>query len=104
MALGKYSKGGVKMHTLIDLRGSIHVFMHITAGHCHDSNMLELLEIAPGAIYTVDKAYVGFEALARIDAEGGIFVLRAEDNMKYEVVSTNFNVDASTGLLEDHII
>lgn len=52
----------------------------------------------------MDKAYVDFEALARIDAEGGIFVLRAKDNMKYEIVSTNFNVDTSTGLFEDHII
>lgn len=55
MALGKYSKGGVKMHTLIDLKGSIHVFIHITDGHCHDSNILELLEIAPGAIYTMTR-------------------------------------------------
>lgn len=43
-------------------------------------------------------------SVKRIDAEGGIFVLRAQDNMKYETVSTNFNVDTSTGLLEDHII
>lgn len=103
-ALGKYSKGGVKMHTLIDLRGCIPVFIHITDGRFHDSNAMDLLEIVPNAIYTMDKAYVDFEALARIDAEGGIFVLRAKDNMKYEIVSTNFNVDTSTGLLEDHII
>ncbi|MCQ2318522.1 MAG: DUF4372 domain-containing protein [Bacteroidales bacterium] len=103
-ALGKYSKGGVKMHTLIDLRGSIPVFIHITDGRYHDSNAMDLLEIVPNAIYTMDKAYVDFEALARIDAEGGIFMLRAKDNMKCEIVSTNFNVDTSTGLLEDHII
>lgn len=67
-AQGKYSKGAVKMHTtLIDLRGSIPTFIHITDGRCHDSNVLDLLNIVPKAIYTMDKAYVDFEALNRID-------------------------------------
>ena len=103
-AQGKYSKGAVKMHTLIDLRGSIPTFIHITDGRCHDSNILDLLNIVPGAIYTMDKAYVDFEALNRIDSRGAFFVTRAKDNMKYEIVSTNFNIDQSTGLMEDHII
>lgn len=103
-AQGKYSKGAVKMHTLIDLRGSIPAFIHITDGRCHDSNVLDLLNIVPGAIYTMDKAYVDFEALNRIDSRGAFFVTRAKDNMKYEIVSTNFNIDQSTGLMEDHII
>ena len=103
-AQGKYSKGAVKMHTLIDLRGSIPAFIHVTDGRCHDSNVLDLLNIVPGAIYTMDKAYVDFEALNRIDSRGAFFVTRAKDNMKYEIVSTNFNIDQSTGLMEDHII
>lgn len=103
-AMGKYSKGAVKMHTLIDLRGSIPVFIHITDGRCHDSNVLDLLNIIPNAIYTMDKAYVDFEALNRIDNEGGIFVTRAKDNMKYEIVSSNFNIDTSTGILGDYLI
>lgn len=103
-AQGKYSKGAVKMHTLIDLRGSIPTFIHITDGRCHDSNVLDMLNIVPGSIYTMDKAYVDFEALNRIDSRGAFFVTRAKDNMKYEIVSTNFNIDQSTGLMEDHII
>ena len=103
-ALGKYSKGAVKMHTIIDLRGSIPTFIHISDGRCHDSNVLDLLNIIPNAIYTMDKAYVDFEALARIDAEYAFFVTRAKDNMRFEIISSNFNIDKSTGLLEDHII
>ena len=79
-AVGKYSKGAVKMHTVIDLRGSIPVFIHITDGRCHDSNVLDML--VPNAIYTMDKAYIDFEALARIDTEKAYFVTRAKD---YEV-------------------
>ena len=101
-AVGKYSKGAVKMHTVIDLRGSIPVFIHITDGRCHDSNVLDIL--VPNAIYTMDKAYIDFEALARIDAEKAYFVTRAKDNMKYEIVSSHYNIDTSTGLLEDHRI
>lgn len=104
-AQGKYSKGAVKMHTLIDLRGSIPTFIHITDGHCHDSNVLDLLDIVPNAIYTMDKTYVDFEALERINSDSGFFITRAKDNMKYEITtSTNFNIDQSTGLLEDHMI
>lgn len=103
-AMGKYSKGAAKMHTLIDLRGSIPVFIHVTDGRCHDSNVLDLLNVIPNAIYTMDKAYVDFEALNRIDKEGGYFVTRAKDNMNYEIVSSNFNIDKSTGLIGDHHI
>lgn len=103
-AVGKYSKGAVKMHTVIDLRGSIPVFIHITDGRCHDSNVLDMLVVVPNAIYTMDKAYIDFEALARIDAEKAYFVTRAKDNMKYEIVSSHYNLDTSTGLLEDHRI
>ena len=99
-AVGKYSKGAVKMHTVIDLRGSIPVFIHITDGRCHDSNVLDML--VPNAIYTMDKAYIDFEALARIDTEKAYFVTRAKDNMRYEIVLNHYNIDTSTGLLEDH--
>ena len=103
-ASGKYSRGAIKMHTLLDLRGSIPTFIHITDGRCHDSNVLDLLDIIRNAIYTMDKAYVDFEALERIDSKGGFFVTRANGNMKYEITSTNFNIDQSTGLMEDHMI
>lgn len=94
----------VKMYTVIDLRGNISVFIHITDERYHDSNVLDILVVVPNAIYTMDKAYIDFEALARIDAEKAYFVTRAKDNMKYEIVSSHYNIDTSTGLLEDHRI
>lgn len=103
-AMGKYSKGAVKMHTLIDLRGSIPIFIDITDGRCHDSNILDKLNVVANAIYTMDKAYADFEALSRIDEEGGFFVTRAKDNMKYEVITSNFNIDEQSGLRGDHSI
>ena len=65
-ALGKYSKGAVKMHTLLDLRGSIPANIHITDGKWHDSNELDALIPEPCAFYVMDKAYVDFEALFRL--------------------------------------
>ena len=65
-ALGKYSKGAVKMHTLLDLRGSIPANIHITDGKWHDSNELDVLIPEPYAFYVMDKAYVDFEALFRL--------------------------------------
>ena len=103
-ALGKYSNGAVKMHTLIDLRGSIPAFISISDGRKHDSKVLDEIEIVTNAIYTMDKAYVAFKSLARFDAEGAYFVLRAKTNMKYEIVSSNFNFDTKTGVHGDHII
>lgn len=63
-----------------------------------------MLVVVPNAIYTMDKAYIDFETLARIDAEKAYFVTRAKDNMKYEIVSSHYNIDTSTGLLEGHRI
>ena len=92
------------MHTLIDLRGSIPAFIYISDGRCHNSNVLYMLNIVPGAIYTMDKAYVDFKTLARIDSEDGIFITRAKDNMKFEIMSSNFNIDESSGVVGDHLI
>lgn len=85
-ALGKYSKGAVKMHTLLDLRGSIPVFIHVTHGKWHDSNVIDIMEPIPFAIYAMDKAYVDFAALYRIDQGDAFFVTRAKDNMQFEVI------------------
>lgn len=103
-AMCKYSKGAVNMHTLIDLRGSIPIFMDITDGRYHDSNILNKLNVVANAIYTMDKAYVDFEALSRIDKEYGFFVTRAKDNMKYDIITSNFNIDEQSGLRGDHSI
>lgn len=103
-AEGKYSRGAVKMHTLIDLRGSIPEFIFITDGKYHDSNALDVLNFYAKAIYLMDKAYVDFEALYRINNTGAFFVTRAKENMRYQVIEENFNIDQSVGLRSDKII
>ena len=103
-AEGKYSRGAVKMHTLIDLRGSIPEFIFITDGKYHDSNALDVINFYANAIYLMDKAYVDFEALFRINNAGAFFVSRAKDTMRYEVVEQNFNIDETTGLHTDKTV
>ena len=102
-ALGKYSRGATKMHLLLDLRGGIPVFVHITDGKYHDSNVLDELTYNQDEIYTMDKAYVDFMALNEIDNAGAYFVTRPKDNMKYEIVET-FPVDMTTGVISDQTI
>ncbi len=103
-AKGKYSRGAVKMHTLLDLRGSIPTFIHITDGKYHDSNVLDILTPIPEAIYLMDKAYVDFVALYNIHTEGAFFVTRAKTTMSYSVVECNYNIDENTGLKSDKTI
>jgi len=81
------------------LRGSIPTFIHITHGKWHDSNILDLMNITTSAIYVMDKAYVDFKALYNINEHDAYWITRAKDNMRYEIVETNYNIDESTGLL-----
>jgi hypothetical protein len=104
LAAGKYSRGAVKMHTLIDLRGSIPEFILITDGKYHDSNALDVINFHANAIYLMDKAYVDFEALFRMNSAGAFFVTGAKDTVRYEVVEQNFNIDETTGLRADKTV
>ena len=103
-AEGKYSRGAIKIHTLLDLRGSIPSFILITDGKCHDSNILDEITPVPEAIYVMDKAYVDFKALYRIHVLESYFVTRAKATLKYTIIEQNFNIDESTGLKADKII
>jgi len=103
-AEGKYSKGAVKVHTLIDLRGSIPSFILITDGKYHDSNALDEITPIADAIYLMDKAYVDFKALYHMHTCGAYFVTRAKTTLKYDVVEQNYNIDESTGLRTDETI
>ena len=103
-AEGKYSRGAVKVHTLIDLRGSIPNFIHITDGKYHDSNVLDEITYTPNAIYLMDKAYVDFEALYRMHKCEAFFVTRAKSTLRYMVIEQNYNIDETTGLRTDKII
>ena len=103
-ALGKYSKGAVKMHALLDLRGSIPAQIHISDGKWHDSNMLELITYEPGAIYTADKAYVDLEQMWRMNLAGAFFVMRPKNNMKFEVVRVLNGDDKPSAIRSDYIV
>ena len=103
-ALGKYSKGAVKMHTLLDLRGSIPASIHITDGRWHDSNELDYLIPEPLAFYMIDKAYVDFKALFLFHKAGAYWVSRPKDNMKYEITGHRSDFDTSTGIRGDFTI
>ena len=103
-ALGKYSKGGVKMHTVLDLRGSIPDQICITDSRWHDSNYLDVFEPSPWAIYTMDKAYVDFEALYKLHKLDCFFVTRAKDTMRYEDVEKSYNIDETAGIVGDDTV
>lgn len=103
-ALGKYSRGAVKVHTLLDLQGNIPSFIHITHGKYHDSNVLDIIDFQRESIYVMDKAYVDFDALYKMNQAGAYFVTRAKLNMNYEVVEANYNIDETTGLISDQTI
>ena len=103
-AQGKYSRGAEKMHTLLNLRGSIPEFVLISDGKYHDSNALDIIIPQPDAIYLMDKAYVEFEALFRINQAEAFFVTRAKSSLRYDVVEQNFNINQDTGLRTDKTI
>jgi transposase len=103
-AQGKYSRGAIKVHTLLDLRGSIPTFIFITDGKYHDSNILDEIVPISGAIYLMDKAYIDFVALYRMHKADSFFVTRAKVTLDYVVVEENFNLDENTGLRSDKTI
>ncbi len=96
-------KGAVKLHTLIDLRGNIPVFIHITNGKVHDVNVLDILIPEPGSIYLMDRGYFDFRRLYTLDQERAFFVTRLKKNTKFERVYSR-PVDKSTGLRCDQTI
>ena len=103
-ANGKYSRGAIKVHTLLDLRGSIPTFIFITDGKYHDSNILDQIVPQPNAIYLMDKAYVDFAALYKMNNADAFFVTRAKVTLNFNVVERNYNIDLNTGLRSDKII
>ena len=97
------TKAAIKLHTLLDLRGNIPSFLHISDGKLHDVNVLDLLLPEPGAFYVMDRAYLDFERLHRLHAAGSFFVTRAKSNLKAER-RYSYPVDRSTGLRCDQTI
>jgi hypothetical protein len=97
-------KGGIKMHTLLDLRGNLPVSVYLTEAAVHDVKALDNLYIEPSAIYLMDKGYVDFYRLFHlVHKKKAFFVTRAKDNMLFEVIDSN-EVDKSTGIIADEQI
>ena len=97
------SKGAVKLHTLLDLRGSIPTFIHISDGKLHEVNTLDILPLEAGAFYIMDRGYLDFTRLHMISQAGAFFVIRAKSNLKCRRVYSH-PVDRATGLICDQSV
>ena len=97
------TKAAVKLHTLMDLRGSIPAFIHISDGKLHDVNILDLLLPEPGAFYVMDRAYLDFKRLYSLHQASAFFVTRAKTNFKFRRRYSR-PVDKLTGLRCDQTV
>jgi hypothetical protein len=97
------TKAAVKMHTLLDLRGNIPSFIHISDGKLHDVHALDMLVPEAGAIYVMDRGYVDFARLHRLHEAGAFFVTRAKSNLNAHRVYSAAT-DRTTGVIADQTI
>ena len=97
------TKAAVKMHTLLDLRGAIPAFIHISDGKMADVNVLDLLPIEAGAFYVMDRGYLDYERLYRVHQAGAFFVTRAKRGMNARRVYSA-PTDRATGVICDQMI
>jgi Domain of unknown function (DUF4372)/Transposase DDE domain len=94
------TKSAVKMHTLLDLRGNIPSFIHISNGKLHDVHALDMLIPEPGAVYVMDRGYIDFARLHTLHQAGAFFVTRAKSNLHaHRIYSAP--TDRATGVLAD---
>jgi hypothetical protein len=97
------TKAAVKMHTLLDLRGAIPAFIHISDGKMGDVNVLDILPIEAGAFYVMDRGYLDFSRLYKMHQAGAFFVTRAKRGMNaHRVYSAK--TDRTTGVICDQLI
>jgi hypothetical protein len=94
------TKAAIKLHTLLDLRGAIPAFIHISDGKLHDVNVLDMLVFEAGAFYVMDRGYVDFERLHALHQAGAFFVTRAKSPMDARRVYSAAT-DRSTGIISD---
>ncbi len=94
------TKAAIKLHTLLDLRGAIPAFIHISDGKLHDVNVLDILPVEAGAFYVMDRGYVDFERLYAMHQAGAFFVTRAKVGMDARRVYSE-TVDRTTGVICD---
>jgi transposase len=97
------TKGAIKMHTMLDLRGNIPVDIWVSDGSVHDVNILDELIPEPGSIYIMDRGYIDFARLYNLDQLQAVFIIRARKNLQFRRIYSR-DVDRSTGLICDQII
>ena len=97
------TKGAIKLHTLLNLRGSIPSFISITDGKVHDVNILDELIPEPGSVYIMDRAYLDFERLYLLNQYMAFFVIRSKSNTKFRRLYSH-PIDKATGLRCDQTI
>jgi hypothetical protein len=97
------AKAGIKLHTLLDLRGNIPTFIHISDGKMHEVNILDQLLPEPGAFYIMDRGFLDFERLYRFHQAGSFFVTRGKSNLKVQRRYSH-PVDRKTGLICDQSV
>jgi len=95
-------KGGIKLHTLYDVKTSIPTFLHVSKASVHDVNILDLIPYEAGSFYIVDKAYIDFRRFYKIHTQGSFFVTRAKENMRFKRMYSK-TVDKTTGVQSDQI-
>lgn len=95
-------KGGIKLHTLYDVKTSIPGFLHLTTASVHDVNILDIIPYEKGSFYVFDKGYIDFDRLYRIHTLDSFFVTRAKNNLRFRRIYSR-KVDKSTGVLTDQI-
>ena len=94
------TKAAIKLHTLLDLRGAIPAFIHISDGKLHDVNVLDMLSFEAGAFYVMDRGYLDFARLYTLHQAGAFFVTRAKSPMDARRVYSAAT-DRSTGIISD---
>ena len=97
------TKAAVKLHTLLDLRGAIPAFIHISDGKMGDVNVLDILPVEAGAFYVMDRGYLDFGRLYALHQSGAFYVTRAKSNMNARRVYS-VATDRTTGIICDQII
>jgi len=100
--IGKQNIAGIKLHTLLDVGSSIPSFISVTNGSAPDNRMLDLITIEPGAFYVMDKAYVDFKRLNKIDEQKGFFVVRFKKNIKFKRATSN-SFEPKLGVMADQV-
>ena len=97
------AKAGIKIHTLLDLRGNIPAFVEVSEASLHDVNMLDQIVPEPGAFYVMDRGYLDFARLHSLSLDSAYFVIRAKSNLKFRRTASR-QVDKRTGLRVDQTV